>query len=77
MAAGLSRQKAFTVAHDGVVLVAAAAVDPHFIRQAAADEAVREDSVVIGTQTHALHVVAVRRRVDRQVARPATAAGPT
>jgi len=53
--------------------VTAAAIDADFIGQATAQETVREHTIVVGTQTHAIHVIAVGGRVvDRQMSRPAS-----
>jgi len=52
--------------------VAAAVIDADFIRQAAAEETVREHPVVVSAQTHAIHVVAISGRVvARHMAGPA------
>jgi len=66
------RQKAPAVVPDARGVVAAGVVDATLVGQTTAEEAVGEDGVVVGAQAHPAHVVAVRRRVDADVSRPAT-----
>lgn len=67
----LLRQEIVAVANYGVASMTASAVDARLVGQSAADEAVRENAIVLRAPPHAPHVIAVRDRIRRQVSRPA------
>jgi len=61
----------FAVLNNDMTSTTASVVDARLVRQTAAEETVGKDPIVVGTPTHAPHVVAIGFRVGRQVSRPA------
>jgi len=72
---GRLRQKLVAVAHYGVMPMTTPSIDADLVGQSAADEAVRENAIVLRASPHAPHAIAVRLRIRRQVSRPPVIGG--